>query len=752
MAARMGLAMAHRPFPAPAGQQLTEFEKAECKTSHDLHDLTRKKEITMADPDIKRLSSAVEDAVAYPILTRETTSNGSDRNGHAGAGGGGSLGRVAQDTIRQVLGWRYRTDDPKGFAAALGKAFALKEVDGHTEWEFMPQSYMVQADLGEITGAQASIHSRARVALDHALPLLDGLTALRNDADEEDITAMRAIIRTEMTELVQELGKVGGPRVQRVEGLFDQLLGKAPNPEDSENVAGHLGNLRDRFGLDRKRVNTIAEEQNLTNFLIVADYVNSIYLTWKAQSKFLDRRGTVEPFLGTQLVLVSQSLEVLSESVHEAYDAMDSVFFGTAERQTTLLHLNGEAPITVAELLNWVEQFAATEGRQLIQDSGKDGVIAFRSTLERLHHLVELASNKSGEDSGNPVRGYHCPRVHRSLNDLKTQTKSTLELTRRFSSPDQNPAPRAEVSKIDPLQSHQVAGVELDVQGANLDGTAEIILKNALHGPFEGDVSDLEDDGFTATFDLTNVPEGEYSLILEDEEGRQTEPDLVFTVLAPGPEIDSVEQLESDDEDVLLLEIKGSHFDDDPPASVRLESEGETIASGEVVSSSETEIEVTFDLSDLDEAQYEVVVENVDGQEDTDAVTIVQPPVIESFTPPALGLGEDFTLTIKGRHFSDSDLKVRLQSFVGAVIDTEAKMENPTLIVATGSVPKDLEYLGLWHVIVESQDRPPAQSADWLEVWFDDPSFEKLDAKSKKVAEHMRKTAIAAAKASKKSK
>jgi hypothetical protein len=712
----------------------------------------------MADPDIKRLSSAVEDAVTYPILTRETTSNGSDRNGHAGGGGGGTLARVAQDTIRQVLGWRYRTDDPRGFAAAMGKAFALKEVDGHTEWEFKPQNYMVQADLGEITGAQASIHSRARVALDHALPLLDGLTALRNDADEEDISAMRAIIRTEMTELVQELGKVGGPRVQRVEGLFDQLIGKTPNPEDSENVAGHLGNLRDRFGLERKRVNTIAEEQNLTNFLIVADYVNSIYLTWKAQSKFLDRRGTVEPFLGTQLVLVSQSLEVLSESVHEAYDAMDSVFFGAAERDTTLLRLNGEAPITVAELLSWVDQFAATEGRQLIQDSGKDGVIAFRATLSRLHHLMELASDKSRATSSNPGASFHRPRVQRALDEVTTQARSTLELTRKFSSPDQSSTARAEVSKIDPLQSDQGAGVKLEVQGANLDGTAKIYLTNALNDRLTGVVSDLQDDGFTGTFDLTDAPEGEYSFVLEDEDGRQTEPDVVFTVLtpvvlAPAPAIASIEQMESEDEDFYVLEIRGRYFDH-PPASVRLESNEKPIANGVVVSSSETEIKATFDQSEVEEGQYDIVVENADGQEDTDAVTIAPlGPVIESFHPPALGLGQqDFTLTIKGKHFIDSDLNVRLQSFVGSQIaPTDVKVTSST-ITAQVSVPNDLKYLGYWHVVVESQNHSPAFSPQPLEVWFTAPALKKLGKAARETVEQMREVAAAAAEASKKSK
>ena len=347
------------------------------------------------EQDIRNFTANVEDAVTYPILTRETTgydSSGPSTSTASGAGGG-SLGKLAQQTIREVLGWRFRAGDTKGFLAALNKAFALKEIEGHVEWDWKSQSYMLQADLGEITGAQASIHKQASVALEHALPLLEGLEPLRADADKEDSEAMRAIIRTELKELVNELAMIAGPRVQRVDSFFEKLVGAPPVSTDPERVGGQLSRLRERFGLQRERVNTIVEEQTFSNFLILVDYVNSLFQSWQSKRAYFARNGSAEPFLGTQLVLLSQVMDVIIEQVRETYDAMDSVFIGPAERQTTMLSLPGEAPITVAELLSWVETFAASEGRQLIQEGGKDGVVIFRSTIERLQVLVNKAAD-----------------------------------------------------------------------------------------------------------------------------------------------------------------------------------------------------------------------------------------------------------------------------------------------------------------------------------------------------------------------
>lgn len=121
-----------------------------------------------------------------------------------------SLGQAVESALREVLAWRPRTSDPQGFVAALNQAFTMSEVEGHTEWSWAPRSYAIQADMGAVTGAQASIYARARAALNQSsIPLLEGLYPLRPDADEQEMKSSRAVVRSTLTELVSELGDGG---------------------------------------------------------------------------------------------------------------------------------------------------------------------------------------------------------------------------------------------------------------------------------------------------------------------------------------------------------------------------------------------------------------------------------------------------------------------------------------------------------------------------------------------------------------
>src|SRR5262245_56608085 len=142
---------------------------------------------------------------------------------------------------------------------------------------------------------------------------------------------------------------------------------------DTEDLDGQLGLLRERFGLERKFVNTIDEEQNLTNYLIIADNTISLRFTWDQQKKFFDLVAT-DVFLGTQTVLLSRALAVVAESVDETYFVMDSVFLGSDERQVTERHFKKStndptAPdlpaIILGDLLSWVETFATDQGPRL---------------------------------------------------------------------------------------------------------------------------------------------------------------------------------------------------------------------------------------------------------------------------------------------------------------------------------------------------------------------------------------------------
>jgi hypothetical protein len=402
--------------------------------------------------------TGVQELNDFPFLTEEVDLGGYGGRGQP-AGGGGAVGQVVERTIRDVLGWRPRAGDPKGFLAALQQAFTAKEVAGHTEYTLSPRSYAVeiQADLGTVTGAQASIYARAKAALDQVLPLLEGLEPLRVDFDPENVDAIRAIVRSHLTELVNELGVEGGPRVQRADQLFGFLLGGDVFKEeggtlgailaDPAQVGGTLDVLAQRLGLERDRINTVEEEQNFTNFLIVVDQVASLAASWDAQRGFLDREGTDEPFLGTQLVLLSRDLEVIAESVHEVEYAMDSVFLGPAERQTLELRFNadnspveGTAPMFVSELLDWVERFATEEGPQLIEDGGRQGVVAFRPTLELLEKLVlaSLVHPDTGQDPTRMPAAYRKQRVQRALRELADQLKNAVTRVAQIKPPEED--------------------------------------------------------------------------------------------------------------------------------------------------------------------------------------------------------------------------------------------------------------------------------------------------------------------------
>lgn len=226
----------------------------------------------------------------------------------------------------------------------------------------------------------------------------------------------------------------GGPIVARVDSLFNVLLGVGNLiPGDIEELQGQLKSARDEFGFDRDLVNTIEEEQNLTNFIIIVDNVASLRQSWINQRKFFDRTSGVEPFFGTQMVLVSRSLAVISESVHEVMYAMDSVFLDDAERHTVALTFSNPPNTTlfISELLGWIDRFASEEAPRLIQDGGKSGVISLEPTLEQLALLARgaLLQPKGQQNPVGLPAGFRTARVQRALEELADHLDDAIELT-----------------------------------------------------------------------------------------------------------------------------------------------------------------------------------------------------------------------------------------------------------------------------------------------------------------------------------
>jgi hypothetical protein len=378
-----------------------------------------------------RVREAFTDLAAYPVLTEEVSTTGPPAPVAGGLGGGAAgtgYGQAVDQVIRDVLGWRP-SGDVAGFQAALSGAFQLREMEGHTEWTWQQRGYAVQADMGALTGAQASIYARAKSALDQILPLLAGLTPL-NPAlfPPQDLEAIRTVITTELAELVGELGLEGGPRIQRVDELFGLLLGdkvgsKNLNPDV---IHGQLGILRDRFGLTADEIDTVDEERIVTNFRIVVEQVLALQASWSTDRDLLTPLDPRASF-GTILIWLSRSLEAVVDSVSDLNFALDSVFVDAAQRQVIELRFPGEPVLLLSDLLDWVVRATRDEGPRIIQDAGKDGVFAFAPVLRRLHGLVRSTRQAAHKEHGLP-HGMRTPRVDRALQVLVAQLGEAADL------------------------------------------------------------------------------------------------------------------------------------------------------------------------------------------------------------------------------------------------------------------------------------------------------------------------------------
>jgi hypothetical protein len=375
---------------------------------------------------------AVTDLAAYPVLTEEVSTIGppAPAGGGVGAGGpGAGYGQTVDQVMRDVLGWRP-SGDVAGFQTALTGAFQLREVEGHTEWTWQQRGYAVQADMGALTGAQASIYARAQAALGQMQPLLASITALNPTLfPPEDLEAIRTIIAAELQELVNELALEGGPRIQRVDQLFTLLLGESrksfdPNPD---HVQGQLGTMRARFGLTEEWVDTVDEERILTNFRVVVEQVMSLQESWFYDRKLLAVVDT-QSSLGTILIWLSRGLEAVCESVDDLTFSLDSVYVDAAQRQVIELKFPMQDPILLSDLLDWVVRAARDEGPRLIQDAGRDGVDAFAPVLEQLRTLIQEARKLIRTAGGTTLPdGMRTPRVQRAFQVLEAQI---IEATR----------------------------------------------------------------------------------------------------------------------------------------------------------------------------------------------------------------------------------------------------------------------------------------------------------------------------------
>jgi hypothetical protein len=355
----------------------------------------------------------VEVDQAFPLMTTDGVSRPATSTGTTG-----DQRPTVSAAIRDVLGWRPRVQDPKAFTAALSASFELSVIEDHVVARYVPRGVAVQADLGGVTGGQASLYLRAKAAHEQITRMLDSLKPLRTDADPQDCEAYRGLVRDSVRRIVMELGREGGPRVPLVDSAFATLTGFQPTPPappvqatspqtgiqpggvgpplgaiaafvsqpkalgvvplvpaeiHPDSVPGQLGALRDRFGLDDDHVNTVDEEKQRTSFWTLVELITDLQRSWDIRRGDFTL-GAGSGFLGTDLVQISRLLAAAAEQVDEFEAVLDSVLVSAAERQTVVL--DRDTGLTLDDIVQWMNVFFTEDGPNIIRDTGRDGLVS----------------------------------------------------------------------------------------------------------------------------------------------------------------------------------------------------------------------------------------------------------------------------------------------------------------------------------------------------------------------------------------
>jgi IPT/TIG domain len=221
--------------------------------------------------------------------------------------------------------------------------------------------------------------------------------------------------------------------------------------------------------------------------------------------------------------------------VREAYYAMDSVFLGPAERQTTFLSLPGQPLITLAELLKWVEDFATVEGVQLLQDGGKEGVQVLAFTASRLHTLVKLTQDKSASSSENPTRAFHTARTQRALEEIRVNLETVQKEAEEIRRPDETLTNFPEIQSVSPKSVALAKPPDyITIKGSNLLGGSNqsevkvtLIFISETQPQIVVDIPGVEasssDSQVTFKFSAWDPKKtGDWALILENASGEDS--------------------------------------------------------------------------------------------------------------------------------------------------------------------------------------------------------------------------------------
>lgn len=369
-----------------------------------------------------------------------------------------SLERQVDSAIAQAL----RKTPGRGatnFVKALNAAYARSENGQPATATSRSQVVLYNSDgngkssgLGELSTRQLAIHRQTSIIAADALKILEELHPFTPDADNDRVEALRSLIQSQITLLVEEFGRADEPRSARVESALKSL-------REYVNEFGKQAQLNDPM-----LVAILDDENQTTKFELLRSYTKSISQAW---TNYYQPGKSSQPFsLSERVDRARVLLPIVSQANIDFSDALESVGLSESERRSraslfSTLNVDGiketetyrkdsdsrelvrvaeRTPIgkwlpdiTVSDLIDWLDRFSNMEAPSALESSyGIDFVTdqadrLFWTIAAIVAHLSTTSSFGQGSKSM-LEQILSNERVRWSLDNLLSQLQALADL------------------------------------------------------------------------------------------------------------------------------------------------------------------------------------------------------------------------------------------------------------------------------------------------------------------------------------
>jgi hypothetical protein len=347
------------------------------------------------DPVAQQLAQISETLNRSAATETTTFENGSIST--SATGSANLLTRQVERALAQVLG-RTPGQGSNGFVKALNDAFPMTANGNIVSTPSRSAVSLYGAEnnggvmVGQLSVQQANLYRQGNIIGTDALRVLAGLEPFDPTADIDAVEALRTLIQSQISSLVEEFGRLDQPRPERVNVYFSTLdrsvndLGQRIRLT-RQIIRGVSGNPDAVFPV------TLNDEAQTAAYELLKDYVatlKTIWLNYIEEDVSEQLSGRYSERLSRANIL----LPVVAGSNQSFMNSMDAIGFTSSERRsdaalfTTLgleFTISIDLPlgtartvklpdITVNDFNEWIDRFTSLDAPSILSSSGRFGL------------------------------------------------------------------------------------------------------------------------------------------------------------------------------------------------------------------------------------------------------------------------------------------------------------------------------------------------------------------------------------------